>query len=67
MVNICEAVDLFLRKPFWFFLRMLSMLGSMRFPSRALYVCIYIYIYIHTICKQLVCRQNYLKICQLKY
>ena len=24
MVNICEVVDLFLRKPFWFFLRMLS-------------------------------------------
>ena len=36
MVNICEAVDLFLRKPFWFFRRMLSILGSMRFRSRAL-------------------------------
>ena len=36
MVNICEVVDLFLRKPFWFFLRMLSIWGSMRFRSRAL-------------------------------
>ena len=36
MVNICEVVDLFLRKPFWFFQRMLSILGSMRFRSRAL-------------------------------
>ena len=27
IVNICEVVDLFLRKPFWFFLRMLSILG----------------------------------------
>ena len=36
MVNIREVVDLFLRKPFWFFLRMLSILGSMRFRSRAL-------------------------------
>ena len=35
MVNICEVVDLFLRKPFWFFLRMLSILGSMQFRSRA--------------------------------
>ena len=31
MVSICEVVDLFLRKPFWFFLSMLSILGSMRF------------------------------------
>ena len=38
MVNICEVVDLFLRKPFWFFLRMLSILGSMRLRSRALYI-----------------------------
>ena len=30
MVNICEVVDLFLRKPFWFFLKGLSILGSMR-------------------------------------
>ena len=36
MVNICEVVDLFLRKPFLFFLRMLSNLGSMRFCCRAL-------------------------------
>ena len=36
MVNICEVVDLFLRKPFWFFLRKLSILGSMRFRNRAL-------------------------------
>ena len=36
IVNICEVVDLFLRKPFWFFLSMLSILGSMRFRSRAL-------------------------------
>ena len=35
MVNICEVVDLFLRKPFWFFLRMFSILGSMWFRSRA--------------------------------
>ena len=34
MVNICEVVDLFLRKPFWFFLSMLSILGSIRFRSR---------------------------------
>ena len=38
IVNICEVVDLFLRKPFWFFLRMLSILGSMWFHSRALYI-----------------------------
>ena len=37
-VNICEVVDLFLQKPFWFFLRMLSILGSMRLRSKALYV-----------------------------
>ena len=36
--NICEVGDLFLRKPFWSFLRMLSILGSMRFRSRALYI-----------------------------
>ena len=29
IVKICEVVDLFLRKPFWFFLSMLSILGSM--------------------------------------
>ena len=35
MVNICEVVDLFLLKQFWFFLSMLSILGCMRFRSRA--------------------------------
>ena len=38
IVNICEVVDLFLRKPFWFFLRILSILGSMRFQSRTSYI-----------------------------
>ena len=38
IVNICEVVDLFLWKPFWFFLRMLSILGSLRLRSRALYI-----------------------------
>ena len=38
IVNICEVVNLFLRKPFWFFLRMLSILGSKRFRSRALHI-----------------------------
>ena len=43
MVNICEVVDLFLWKPFWFFLSMLSILGC--FSNY-----IYIYIYeVHTI------------------
>ena len=37
MVNICEVVDLFLWKPFWFFLRLLLILGSMQFRSRAKY------------------------------
>ena len=36
IVDICEVVDLFLWNSFWFFLRMLSILGSMRFHSRAL-------------------------------
>ena len=36
IVNIYEVVDLFLRKPFSFFLRMLSILGSMQLRSRAL-------------------------------
>ena len=31
IVNICEVMDLFFRKPFWFFLSMLSILGSMQF------------------------------------
>ena len=38
IVKICDIVDLFLRKPFWFFLSMLSILGSMRLHSRALYI-----------------------------
>ena len=38
IVNICEVVDLFLRKPFWFFLRMLSILSFMWLCSRALYI-----------------------------
>ena len=38
IVNICEVVDVFLWKPFWFFLRMLSVLGSIRFRSRELYI-----------------------------
>ena len=38
IVNICEVVDLFLQKPFWFFLRMLSILGSMQFCCRELYI-----------------------------
>ena len=29
MVNICEVVDLFLWKPFWFFLRMFSILAAL--------------------------------------
>ena len=40
IVKICEVVDLFLRKPFWFFLRMLSILGSMRLHGRALYILV---------------------------
>ncbi len=36
MVNICEVVDLFLLKPFCFFLRFLSIWGTMWFRSRAL-------------------------------
>ena len=36
MVNICEVVDLFLREPFYFFLSMLSILGSKRFRRKAL-------------------------------
>ena len=38
IVNICEVVDLFLRNQFWFFLRMLSILGSMQLPSRVFYI-----------------------------
>ena len=35
---MCDIMDLFLRKPFWFFLSMFSILGSMRLGSRALYI-----------------------------
>ena len=38
IVNIREVVDLFLRKPFWFFLIIWSIFGSMRLRSRALYI-----------------------------
>ena len=37
-VDICEVVDLFLGKTVWVFLRMLSILGSMLFCNRALYI-----------------------------
>ena len=30
IVKICDAMDLFLRMPFWFFQSMFSILGSMR-------------------------------------
>ena len=38
IVKICDVVDLFLWKPFWFFLSMFSILGCMRLRSRALYI-----------------------------
>ena len=38
IVKICEVVELFLCKPFWFFLSMLSILGYMGLQSRALYI-----------------------------
>ena len=38
IVKIYDVMDLFLRKPFWFFLNMLTILGSMRLRSRALYI-----------------------------
>ena len=38
IVKIYDVVDLFLRKPFWFFLSMLSILGSMRLRIRVLYI-----------------------------
>ena len=38
IVKICDVVDLFLRKPFWFFLSIFSILGSMRLRCRALYI-----------------------------
>ena len=36
IVYICEVLDLFIWNPFWFFLRMLSIFGSMRLRRRAL-------------------------------
>ena len=38
IVKICDVVDLFLRKPFWFFVNRFSILGSVRSCSRALYI-----------------------------
>ncbi len=38
IVNICDVVDLFPRKSFWFFLSMFSILGSMQLRSRELYI-----------------------------
>ena len=38
IVKISDVVDLFFRKPFLFFLCMLSILGSMQLRSRALYI-----------------------------
>ena len=38
IVNICDVIDLFLRRPFYFFLRMLSIWGCMRLRSRILYI-----------------------------
>ena len=40
IVKICDVVDLFLRKPFWFFLSIFSIWGSMRLRSRALYILV---------------------------
>ena len=36
IVKICDIVDLFLQKPFCFFLSMFSILSSMQLRSRAL-------------------------------
>ena len=38
IVKICDIMDLFLWKPFWFFLNIFSVLGSMQLRSRALYI-----------------------------
>ena len=35
-VKICDVVDRFLRKPFWFFLSIFSIFGSMRLRCRSL-------------------------------
>ena len=53
MVNICEVVDLFLRKPFWFFLSMLSM--------KSMKIMIYIYIYIYICVCVCVCVYIYIE------
>ena len=37
-VKICDVMDLFLQKPFWFFQSMFSILGSIWLCSRALYI-----------------------------
>ena len=44
IVKICDVVDLFLQKRFWFFLSMFSILGSMRLRSMALYILATIYV-----------------------
>ena len=35
IVKICDVVDRFLRKPFWFFLSIFSIFSSLRLRSRA--------------------------------
>ena len=51
IVKICDVVDLFFQKPFWFFLSIFSTLGSMCLHIHmSVYIYIYIYIYIYYIC-----------------
>ena len=38
IVKICNVMDLFFWRPFWFFLSMFAILGSMQLHSRALYI-----------------------------
>ena len=38
IVKICDVMDLFLQKPFWFFLSIFSILGSMPLRWRAMYI-----------------------------
>ena len=38
IVKTYDVVDLFLRKPFWFFLSIFLIFGSMQLHSRALYI-----------------------------
>ena len=40
IVKICNAVDRFLRKPFWLFKSIMSILGSLRLRSRAAYILV---------------------------